>query len=233
MFSYHQIKYIILVLGEKSCSMAAKKWGISVNTVTMWRRNVMRRIRRCMRFAKILTFDTQKLLEGVAAHYHMEVSELVESINEKIDQVQEEYKDVPVKVKNAYDLLERIAQKYPSELYPEIPSWYDQPEDTQKNSEEYILSLSSDMLTPRQQNSLFLGLLDMIENRVKELKLSTNQIAYALRISEEEFNHRVKSEGQPYVEILSTIRLLSRLYLGDIIVNLPDDLQLHMSIKDK
>ena len=130
---------------------------------------------------------------------------------------------------------ERIAQKYPSELYPEIPSWYDQLEDTQKNTntEEYILSLSSDILTPRQQNSLFLGLLDMIENKVKELKLSTNQIAYALRVSEEEFNHRVKSKGQPYIELLSTIRLLSRLYLGDIIVNLPDDLQLHMSIKDK
>ena len=173
MFSYYQMKYIILVLGEKSCSMAAKKWGISVKTVTMWRRNVMRRMQRCMRIAKILTFDAQKLLEGVAAHYHMEVSELMESINEKIDQVQEEYKDVPIKVKNAYDLLERIAQKYPSELYPEIPSWYDQLEDTQKNTntEEYILSLSSDILTPRQQNSLFLGLLDMIENKVKELKL--------------------------------------------------------------
>ena len=181
-----------------------------------------------------MTFDAQKLLKGVAAHYHMEVSELVESINEKINRVQEEYKDVPIKVKNAYDLLEKIAQKYPSELYPEIlSSNYQLNPRKDTNTEKYILSLSSDILTPMQQNSLFLGLSDMIENKVKELKLSTNQIAYALRVSEEEFNHRVKSEGHPYIELLSTIRLLSRLYLEDITVNLPDGLQLLMLFEDK
>ena len=232
LLTYNDVECMILIIATGSGAKAANIKGVSPSYVREIRRKVLQKIRIAMGNAKIETFDPYRVLEEMAASNNIFPSQCEQYINGLITQFHEKHKDIQTGIMTALDLFDEIYRNYYPE--PSINGNAEKPKmlKFKEDGEPCRISKLSDKLSRFQQERLFETLQEVIEKRIKELELTDKQVARILNISEEEFKNRKSTiKKQTYEEVLSTIRLFSRLRLFNIVVNLNDNAKFHLSRK--